>query len=794
MNAPIIEDRAKRVSLPALLAAGVLVAALAAAAWLRWRYVRDVSLYVDEFTTLWAAERIRELGAPRMPSGVLYTRGLLWSYIEAAALALFGGGYTVGRLPSLVVGLLTVWVVWLVGRRAWRAEVGLVAAAGLALLPEAVVWSGRARFYSAHQLLTLHTVWAAFAGLAHNGADMGRQRRIWRLFALCFVLALFTQEMMVMLYPSILLATVLWRGWRFLRQREVALAHVVCLLAMLARYAIEILGQPGYFETIQATRPYVGLIFDLRGAWTTYSPLFISAERLPWTLFGAAAAGGALAALRRCGWRLEVLSRFHQATLFFALHLGFVLVVVFALVGVSWRDARYLFWVQPLWLLVGAAGLVWLLMRLPGRLGVRRTALAGVTLLLALLLWPMANDVAGQEVEGYDRVLRIVEEARQPGDVVISPQPPACALVLGPCDYYAVQIGYEEYVIQRDGVWVDRWSGAELLNTTAQLEQVLRSAPRVWFITDSLRLTTRYEGDFIRTVVEQFDVAVAERGVLALRAEGWRTPPAVEAARTLEPPLRFGPLELVGVEHGAAQPGGSLGVTLFWRSAELAGAQINSSARLVDATGRQVAQDDGPPARGIVPTQLIFDTPIPDPKTLALPSDLAFGRYRLDVAAYTLDPVTALGEPQPAAWLRVGPSPAAPQQMVDARWGDNMRLVGMDPVPDRLGAGDTLDVRLVWAADGAVAHDYTVFVHLIGPDGAPVAQHDRAPEGGFYPTSAWTAGTPVEDTYTLALPTELRAGEYTLVVGLYRVDTDERLLLASGDDSLTLQSIDVARP
>ena len=56
---------------------------LAIAFWLRWRYIHEISLYVDEFTTLWAATRVQELGVPRMPSGVLYTRGLLNSYIEA---------------------------------------------------------------------------------------------------------------------------------------------------------------------------------------------------------------------------------------------------------------------------------------------------------------------------------------------------------------------------------------------------------------------------------------------------------------------------------------------------------------------------------------------------------------------------------------------------------------------------------------------------------------------------------------------------------------------------------------
>src|SRR5215211_376885 len=71
------------------------------ALWLRWQYVQHVSYNVDEFTSLWAAKRTLEAGAPLMPSGVLYTRGLLSTYVIAAFLCLGGVDYTIGRLPSV---------------------------------------------------------------------------------------------------------------------------------------------------------------------------------------------------------------------------------------------------------------------------------------------------------------------------------------------------------------------------------------------------------------------------------------------------------------------------------------------------------------------------------------------------------------------------------------------------------------------------------------------------------------------------------------------------------------------
>ena len=148
-----------------------LLALLALAAWLRWRYATEISLYVDEFTTLWAAKRVMASGVPIMPSGVLYTRGLLATYVTALAGLLAGGlTYTVGRLPSLLFGLASIGAIFAVGRREWNSRVGWLAALGLVLLPEAIVWSGRARFYAQLQLFALVTMWAAYAAIQYRDA------------------------------------------------------------------------------------------------------------------------------------------------------------------------------------------------------------------------------------------------------------------------------------------------------------------------------------------------------------------------------------------------------------------------------------------------------------------------------------------------------------------------------------------------------------------------------------------------------------------------------------------------
>ena len=415
---------------PWAIVVGILLAGILAIAFLlRWRYIHEISLYVNEFTTLWAATRVQELGVPRMPSGVLYTRGLLNSYIEAAVLSVFGFSYVNGRLVSLFFGLATILATFFIGRREWNARVGLLAALGLALLPEAIIWSGRARFYSQLQFFSLLAVWTAF--VATRSEEKQAERRWLAAFAVFFVLALYSQEETLLLYPPIILAMLLWRGWRYLLRPAVLICNIVCIGAIGLRYAIEILGQPGYFETIQSTRPYVGLIFDVIGAWRVYGPLIAGPQRLAWTIFGLVAVIVALVSLKPVHWQLSALSRFHQASLYFALLFIFVFVVLLALVGTTWRDARYLLLVQSFWLLVGSAGLVWTIDRLLAGQRWRWIVTVAAGTLLALLLWPGAQGTLAQQVEGYDRVLDYVAEHRQEGDRFLSPQPPACALALG---------------------------------------------------------------------------------------------------------------------------------------------------------------------------------------------------------------------------------------------------------------------------------------------------------------------------------------------------------------------------
>jgi len=162
----------------------------------------------------------------------------------------------------------------------------------------------------------------------------------------------------------------------------------------------------------------------------------------------------------------------------------------------------------------------------------------------------------------------------------------------------------------------------------------------------------------------------------------------------------------------------------------------------------------------------------------------AFGGTALQVARL-ID-----GHPQVDA--RQFALPAAPQYEVYARFAQVAALTGFDlscPVcrqetsPDgsRLVIGSlpdreaTLSLNLYWRSLQATDVSYTVFVHLLGPDGRVVSQRDSPPLSGARPTDTWLPPEMLVDRYILSLPAGMKTGTYSIELGFYDSVTGKRL-------------------
>ncbi|MEP7359068.1 MAG: hypothetical protein ABI847_17590, partial [Anaerolineales bacterium] len=93
----------------------------------------------------------------------------------------------------------------------------------------------------------------------------------------------------------------------------------------------------------------------------------------------------------------------------------------------------------------------------------------------------------------------------------------------------------------------------------------------------------------------------------------------------------------------------------------------------------------------------------------------------------------------------------------------------------------TVSVQLTWQALQAMTEDYTVFVHLLGPDGQVHGQVDAWPVSGTRATSGWASGEIINDPYTIRVEPDAPPGEYQVEIGLYLLSTGERLPVLNAD-------------
>ena len=104
------------------------------------------------------------------------------------------------------------------------------------------------------------------------------------------------------------------------------------------------------------------------------------------------------------------------------------------------------------------------------------------------------------------------------------------------------------------------------------------------------------------------------------------------------------------------------------------------------------------------------------------------------------------------------------------------KLIGYKLEPEaRVKPGDTLHLTLYWQAIGEPDTPYTVFTHLVGPDGKIWGQKDNPPVRGSRPTTTWVEGEYIADEYLIPVSPDAPAGEYTLYVGMYEPVSGQRL-------------------
>lgn len=114
---------------------------------LRIKDLGTQSLWFDESISSIAALAILEKGVPILDSGLFYGRAILNTFLIAISFKIFGMSEFAGRLPSVLFGTLTIYLVYIIGSKWGNKRVGVFAALLVAFSVWEIAWSRQARMY-----------------------------------------------------------------------------------------------------------------------------------------------------------------------------------------------------------------------------------------------------------------------------------------------------------------------------------------------------------------------------------------------------------------------------------------------------------------------------------------------------------------------------------------------------------------------------------------------------------------------------------------------------------------------
>ncbi len=167
------------------------------------------------------------------------------------------------------------------------------------------------------------------------------------------------------------------------------------------------------------------------------------------------------------------------------------------------------------------------------------------------------------------------------------------------------------------------------------------------------------------------------------------------------------------------------------------------------------------------------------------------GTYPLYLAAYPNEAAAQVGN-RPGLLLgnivvkgraRVFDVPAAMQTQIGAILDHKVTLLGFDIDNRDPRPGDTVTVTIYWLTKAEMDTSYTVFVHLVGADGAIRAQQDSVPHNGEWPTTGWVNGEVIADSYALTIAADTPPGNYHLIAGMYKAENGQRLTATAGNNN-----------
>ena len=130
------------------------------------------TLREDEARLVIAAQGVLVTGLPTMPTGKIYLRGVINSYLTAGSLWLFGRHDFAARLPNTVIGAWLIPVLFMFGHALGGTAAGFCLAVFAAVQPELILWSTSAWMTSLFVVVFVGATYLLYLGYERDQPRM----------------------------------------------------------------------------------------------------------------------------------------------------------------------------------------------------------------------------------------------------------------------------------------------------------------------------------------------------------------------------------------------------------------------------------------------------------------------------------------------------------------------------------------------------------------------------------------------------------------------------------------------
>ncbi|TEU14596.1 MAG: hypothetical protein E3J21_15425 [Anaerolineales bacterium] len=739
----------------------------------------------------------------------------LYYYLLHFWLPLFGQSSSefVVRFPSLFFGVLTVPLMYRMGRHLFGATAGLLAAFLTAISPLYLWYAQETRMYTMLTFLCLLSSYLLLKALERRAPPY---LPLWPAFAVANVAAAYTHyfAFFVMAFQGIYL--VAWSWWMRRRERQsllqglatfaaVALAYLPWVPFMLYRYQADVSYWQGTLKLNEVLRKTL-ISFSLGETVIEEVGAKLAVGYGGIVLIALAA----IALSERSGRDSDHKSRsiLHSPFSILLFLLLYLLLPVALIIALSYRipkfSPRYLMLSSPAFFLIIAGGLTTLLQRS----GKRQGSISNLHLLSAICLLFILTTSAYADYNNYFNihftkadfrgVARRIEEHIGPDETVILTSGHMYPVFTY---YYG---GHNWYPIPAERTL----STEHTLNfsVAADLNHALADKSGVWVVLWQDEVVD--PNGFLLMMLEEKGELLETEDLWHVRLRHFALPEGVHFSSQpdIQHPTEInfeGRIKLLGYDSRFTIHDSRF--TIYWQAEQQLEDDYKISLRLRDEEGHYWGRLDRRPAAYLYPTtrwkvgELLFGRyPLP-----VLPGTPP-GEYQLEVVLYSearpegLDVVDADGVARgasavigavtvPKGSLLQPPSREEPgiSQPLEADFGGRIALLGYELGRTAVQPGDSLYLMLFWQALADVGEDYSLTVAMVDKDGRVMGEEKFSPLVRAYPTSRWVAGEVWRGQYDFTVPIKAQSGQARLQIGL--VDESGQPL----GESVSLASLEV---